>query len=110
MDVLRSLSNFGWRPFCITLTISTTATAGQITLINGDSINGQLEEQTDEHLIWNSDSFGTLTIALEQVASIDGQPFGVKPAEIFSNTYHGSLSFTGAYARSRQPGAGGLGL
>ena len=85
-----------------TLTISTTATASQVTLVNGDIINGQLEEQTGEHLIWNSDSLGTLTIALEQVALIDGQPFGEKPTEIFSNTYYGSLSFTGAYASGNQ--------
>ena len=101
MDVLRSLFNFGWRPFYNPDYIDNSySRPGH--LVNGDIINGQLEEQTGEHLIWNSDSLGTLTIALEQVALIDGQPFGEKPTEIFSNTYHGSLSFTGAYASGNQ--------
>ena len=85
-----------------TLTLSKTVSAEQLILINGDNIQGQLIEQTEEHLVWESSSFGTLTIALEQIASIDGQPFGDEPEEVFGNTYHGSLSFTGAYASGNQ--------
>ena len=71
--------------------LTTTASADQITLTNGDTIQGQLGEQTYSHMIWNSDSFGALSIALEQVASINGEPFGEQPAEVFSNTYNGNL-------------------
>ena len=53
-------------------------------------------------MIWDSESFGSLTIALEQVASINGEPFGQQPPEVFNNTYNGSLSFTGAYASGNQ--------
>ena len=88
--------------FFASLTLATSVTADQITLTNGDIIKGQLKQQTDTHVIWSSDSFGTLTIAQEQIASINGESFGEEPAEIFSNTYEGSLSFTGAYASGNQ--------
>ena len=84
------------------LALATTAAADQITLTNGDIIQGQLNQQTETHVIWNSDSFGALTIAQEQVTSINGEPFGEQPTEVFSNTYNGSLSFTGAYASGNQ--------
>lgn len=78
--------------------LTTTVSADQITLTNGDIIQGQLNEQTESHVIWHSESFGNLSIAVEQVASINGEPFGPQPVEVFHNTYNGSLSFTGAYA------------
>lgn len=92
-----------WMATLVTgLVLSTNGLAGQLILTNGDSISGQLIEKTEEQLVWNADNFGPLTIALDRVASIDGQPFGEEPKEIFSNTYHGSLSFTGAYASGNQ--------
>ncbi len=83
-------------------TLATGISADQISLINGDLIHGQLSEQTDSHVILNSDNFGKLSIALEEIAAINGEALGEQPAEVFSNTYHGSLSFTGAYASGNQ--------
>ena len=85
-----------------TLALTSIVSADQITLTNGDIIQGQLNEQTESHVIWNSESFGNLSIALEQVVSINNEPFGPQPAEVFTNTYNGSLSFTGAYASGNQ--------
>ena len=83
-------------------TSATGVSADQISLINGDLIHGQLGAKTDSYVILNSDNFGELSIALEEIASINGEAVGEQPAEVFSNTYHGSLSFTGAYASGNQ--------
>ena len=56
------------------LTLATISSADQITLTNGDIIQGLLNQKIETHVIWNSESFGTLTIAQEQVASINGEP------------------------------------
>lgn len=85
-----------------TLILTTTVSADQITLTNGDILQGQIGEKTDSQVIWHSENFGALTIALEQISSINGDPAGEKIPEVFKNTYTGSLSFTGAYASGNQ--------
>ncbi|MDT2078639.1 MAG: hypothetical protein RMX54_10185, partial [Planktomarina sp.] len=52
------------------ITLSITISADEILLVNGDILQGLQTERTDSHIIWNSDNFGTLNIALEQVATI----------------------------------------
>jgi hypothetical protein len=47
--------------------------ADELALVNGDSLQGTTVAQTDSHLIWLSDNFGELTIALKRVASINGE-------------------------------------
>lgn len=84
------------------MTLTAIVSADQITLTNGDIIQGQLSEQTESQVTWDSERFGALTIALEQVASINGESIGQKPPEVFNNTYNGSLSLTGAYASGNQ--------
>lgn len=79
--------------------LATSVFADQLALTNGDIIQGQLDEQTDTHMIWNSDSFGALSIALEQVATINGEPLNTQPMNVFSN---GSLSFAGGHSDGNQ--------
>lgn len=85
-----------------TLAFTTTVSAGQITLTNGDILQGQIGDQTDSHVIWHSDNFGALAINLEQISTINGESTGEKAPEVFKNTYTGGLSFTGAYASGNQ--------
>ncbi|MDG2501734.1 MAG: DUF481 domain-containing protein [Porticoccaceae bacterium] len=84
--------------------------ADELVLTNGDRIQGQSVAQTDDHLIWRSDSFGELSIALEAVASINGVALSSaastsEPSLVlssFSNSYKGGLSVTGAYASGNE--------
>lgn len=53
--------------FFIQLT-STPALAGQITLINGDVIHGELQAIDKKHVLWKSDVLGVLNIDKKQVS------------------------------------------
>lgn len=84
--------------------------ADELALVNGDSLQGTTVAQTDSHLIWLSDNFGELTIALKRVASINGEPLfssSTMPevaaaVSSFSNSLRGELSVTGAYASGNE--------
>ena len=84
--------------------------ADELVLINGDTLKGQTVEQTDRHLIWHSDNFGDLSIALEEIASINGAPLSsaaplpelAAALSSFNNSYKGGLSVTGAYASGNE--------
>ena len=52
------------------ITLSITLSADEIVLVNGDILQGLQTERTDSHIIWNSDNFGPLSIALDQIATI----------------------------------------
>ncbi len=54
--------------------IFSAASADEIILLNGDILQGSKIEETDSHIIWNSDNFGNLSIALDQVRSVNGAP------------------------------------
>jgi len=90
------------------ITLSTTTThADELVLNNGDVLQGQTVEQTESHLMWHSDNFGNLSIALETVASINGKPLVKIKAPTtaraaFSRSYKGGLSLTGAYASGNE--------
>ena len=50
--------------------LSTKSFADQIILTNGDSLQGTKTGETESHLFWQSDTFGPLTIVLDDVVSI----------------------------------------
>ena len=54
------------------ITFSAVSSAEEIILLNGDILQGSITEETDSHIIWNADNFGNLSIALDQVLSVNG--------------------------------------
>ena len=86
--------------------ISTSLSADQLILKNGDIIRGSLIEQTSDQLSWASENFGPLTIAVDKVSTVNG----LTPAAsldslgrpVFGSTYNGTLSATGAYASGNE--------
>ena len=54
----------------LVLLLSTKSIADQVILTNGDSLQGTKTGETESHLFWQSDTFGPLTIALDDVVSI----------------------------------------
>ena len=84
--------------------------ADELGLVNGDSLQGTTVAQSDSHLIWLSDNFGELTVALKRVASINGEPLLSKSTmpevaatvSSFSDSLRGELSVTGGYASGNE--------
>ena len=84
--------------------------ADELGLVNGDSLQGTTVAQSDSHLIWLSDNFGVLSIALKRVASINGEPLLSKSTmpevaatvSSFSDSLRGELSVTGGYASGNE--------
>jgi hypothetical protein len=101
-----------WTVFLLPL--STSISADELKLTNGDVIQGHLIETSESpetqsgKIIWQSDIFGALNIALDQVATINGvapKANIVKPAPTvnqFSSSYKGDISATGAYASGNE--------
>lgn len=97
----------------LTVALSPLSTAGEIVLTNGDTLQGQLLEQNAQGVIWVSESFGNLSIPVENIATINGTPVTqliaaatAEPELVVSDEpvnkpiedYKGTLSFTGAFA------------
>ena len=83
------------------LTFVIASFADEIKLSNGDVLQGQEQQQTEEQILWLSDNFGLLAIDKDSVVSINDIPLNgpaVATVELFSNTYNGDLSFTGGYS------------
>jgi len=55
----------------LVLLLSTKSIADQVILTNGDSLQGTKTGETESHIFWQSDTFGPLTIALDDVVSIN---------------------------------------
>lgn len=94
---------------CAFTLASTLLFADELVLTNGDTLQGQVVEQGDHHLLWHSDNFGNLSVALDVVASVNGAPLSsAAPKEpqptlsSFSSSYKGDLSVTGAYASGNE--------
>jgi putative salt-induced outer membrane protein YdiY len=86
-------------------TLTSAASADELILTNGDRIQGQEGDQSNGSLTWHSDSFGSLTIPLDKVATINGSPITITesaPPPAFKNTYAGTVSATGAYASGNE--------
>ncbi|MDG1496178.1 MAG: DUF481 domain-containing protein [Porticoccaceae bacterium] len=85
----------------ITLTFCVASSGDEIILSNGDVLQGQEQQQTEDQVLWQSDNFGLLAIDKSTVVTINGIALNA-PAEatveLFSNTYNGDLSFTGGYS------------
>jgi len=84
------------------LALSAMVSADQLVLTNGDTLSGELQEQTDTYVIWQSDNFGALKIAAKRIATINGLSLNANKAPVFRNTYKGGLSFTGGFASGNQ--------
>ncbi len=78
--------------------VASATAADEIALTNGDVLHGKLTSQNDNHVVWQSDNFGSLKIDKKRVATINGTSIAVITAPVFSNTYKGTLSFTGGYS------------
>ena len=101
-----------WAVFLLAL--NTAISADELKLTNGDVIQGHLLETSEDpeadssQIIWQSDNFGPLSIALQQVATINGVAPGANtssPAPTvsqFSTSYKGDISATGAYASGNE--------
>mgnify|MGYP000023409759 FL=1 len=68
--------------FSLIIPLSATSSADEIILVNGDILQGTQTEITDTHIIWNTDNFGALSIAIDQVLTVSGVPLSNTPAEV----------------------------
>lgn len=68
--------------FSLIIPLSATSSADEIILVNGDILQGTQTEITDTHIIWNTDNFGALSIAIDQVLTVSGVPSSNTPAEV----------------------------
>ena len=79
--------------------LSSVAFSDQISLKNGDTLQGTLISQTDTYVLWQSDNFGELQIPTDQVVSIN--PALTKselvPIANIDDTFKGSFGLSGAY-------------
>jgi len=96
-------------PLCLSVQPSAVQ-AAEILLINGDRLTGEIEDQSPTQIIWNSDSFGPLSIPVERIVAIDGIPFvpltqqfASESTSIEAQTYfQGNVSVTGSFASGNQ--------
>lgn len=51
--------------------VSLSASAGILTLTNGDRVHGELVLVERAHVVWNSETFGQVTIAKDKILSVD---------------------------------------
>ena len=82
-----------------TFTHSLPAFSDQISLKNGDFLQGTLTSQTDTFVLWQSDNFGELQIPKDQVVSISSAP---ETKELITglnkkDTFKGSVGLSGSY-------------
>ena len=83
----------------ITFTHSYPAFSDQISLKNGDTLQGSLTSQTDTFVLWHSYNFGELQIPKDQVVSISLAP---ETQELITDlnkkdTFKGSVGLSGSY-------------
>jgi putative salt-induced outer membrane protein YdiY len=82
-----------------TTSLSSLVISDQISLKNGDRLEGSLISKTDTYVIWQSDNFGEVKIPADQVVLID-QP-NKKPATpaniIEKELFKGTVGLSGAY-------------
>lgn len=83
----------------ITFTHSFPAFSDQISLKNGDTLQGSLTSQTDTFVLWHSYNFGELQIPKDQVVSISPAP---ETKELITDlkkkdTFKGSVGLSGSY-------------
>lgn len=82
----------------LTLAFSYSAYSDQISLTNGDRLQGTLVSQTDSTISWQSEIFGLLEIPADQVALIHPAPTTAVISEPdHSASFNGSVGLSGSY-------------
>ena len=98
MNLQKILSTF---TAILVLAYSSLAQSDQITLNNGDTLQGILVAQSDTFVTWKSDNFGIFKIPKLKIASIeysDSNPSGITEAPAKDKIiYSGSVGISGAY-------------
>jgi putative salt-induced outer membrane protein YdiY len=82
-----------------TTSLSSLVISDQISLKNGDRLEGSLISKTDTYVIWQSDNFGEVKIPADQVVLID-QPAKtpvIPPIIIQKETFKGAIGLSGSY-------------
>ncbi|MDG1694358.1 MAG: DUF481 domain-containing protein [Porticoccaceae bacterium] len=101
MNLAKTLFIFG---VTIALSFSTLAYSDQITLKNGDTLQGAVTAETDVYITWKSDNFGELQIPKDQVISISPPPETEKVITTLAkkDTLKGSIGLSGSYLGGNQ--------
>lgn len=98
MNLQKILSTF---TVILVLAYSSIVQSDQITLNNGDTLQGILVAQSDTFVTWKSDNFGIFKIPKLKIASIehsDSNPSGITEAPAKDKIiYSGSVGISGAY-------------
>lgn len=82
----------------LTLAFSYSAYSDQISLTNGDRLQGTLVSQTDSTISWQSEIFGLLEIPADQFALIHPAPMTAVISEPdHSASFNGSVGLSGSY-------------
>lgn len=82
----------------LTLAFSYSAYSDQISLTNGDRLQGTLVSQTDSTISWQSEIFGLLEIPADQVALIHQAPTTAVITEPDHRaSFNGSVGLSGSY-------------
>lgn len=82
----------------LTLAFSYSAYSDQISLTNGDRLQGSLVSQTDSTISWQSEIFGLLEIPADQVALIHQAPTTAVITEPDHRaSFNGSVGLSGSY-------------
>ena len=82
----------------LTLAFSYSAYSDQISLTNGDRLQGTLVSQTDSTISWQSEIFGLLEIPADQVALIHPAPMTAVITEPDHRaSFNGSVGLSGSY-------------
>ena len=82
-----------------TTSLSSLVISDQISLKNGDRLEGSLISKTDTYVIWQSDNFGEVKIPVDQVVLID-QPTktpAIPSIIIQKETFNGTIGLSGSY-------------
>jgi len=96
MDIRNPLSTL---TATVALALSSLAYSDQISLKNGDILQGTLTSQTDAYVLWESDNFGALQIPTNQIAFInrpDTKPAAINTVEEKA-LYKGNVGLSGTY-------------
>jgi putative salt-induced outer membrane protein YdiY len=83
----------------LTASLNSLALSDQISLKNGDTLQGTLISQTDTYVLWQSDNFGQLQIPTDQIALISPSPETNRAISTATenDNFKGSVGLSGAY-------------
>jgi hypothetical protein len=105
-SIFEDIMRYGQCALIFLTLITAEVSAGELILKNGDLIRGNLVELTSEQLVWASENFGQLTVATDKIDTVNGltasASLNAMGSPVFSSTYGGTLSATGAYASGNE--------